>query len=59
MEENLMRKMCEKVINLLADLIFGKTLIKQENHETDTKDIYTLSSVFPTTSVMSEVKKFL
>ena len=54
-----MRKMCEKVINLLADLIFGETLIKQENHETDTKDIYTLSSVFPTTSVMSEVKKFL
>lgn len=52
-----MGKMCEKIVNVLADVIFGKRVVEIEKK--NTKDEYTLSSVFPTTKVMSEVRKYI
>lgn len=51
-----MGKICEKIVNNFSELMFGKTKDKEIRKE---KDIYTLSSVFPSKRVMREVKKYL
>ena len=52
-----MIKICEKIVNTLSDVFFGKAKCNKKSNAI--KDTYTLSSVFPTTSIMKEIKKYI
>lgn len=53
-----MARICETIVNNFSELVFGGTNSKK-NHREKQKDIYTLSSVFPSKKVMRQVKKYL
>lgn len=52
-----MIKFCERVINGFSNLFFEKVILDKKKKKRHTE--YTLSSVFPTKSIMSEVKRHI
>lgn len=51
-----MGKKLEKIVVNFTEMIFGKN---HKEVKKESKDVYVLSSVFPTRKVMNEVKKYL
>lgn len=51
-----MIKLCENIINSLSIVFFGK---RKSEREKEQNVEYTLSSVFPTKSIMNEAKKYI
>ena len=51
-----MNKILESIVIIFCEKFFGQT---EEGEERKDKEMYVLSSVFPTTMIMNEVKKYL
>lgn len=52
-----MGKFCEKIVNSFTEVFFTTNRIVKEKNKK--KDVYTLSSVFPTPKIMRDIKKIL
>lgn len=52
-----MGRFCEGIVKSFIEFYFGGK--KEKNINIEKKDEYTLSSVFPTKTIMKEAKKYL
>lgn len=53
-----MNRFCEGIIKVFSNFVFGNNSGIEEKEQCK-KEEYLLSSVFPTTEVMTEVKKYI